>query len=98
MNVLAPISSIVASLRKAARMTSKRSDAGRSSIVSRSARSSASRRGGASSSRERMAFRNAWAKVRPMAIASPTDFMCVESSALAPLNFSKAKRGHLTTT
>ena len=62
------------------------------------AASSASRRGGESSSRERMAFRNAWENVRPIAIASPTDFMCVDSSALAPLNFSKAKRGHLTTT
>ena len=51
-----------------------------------------------SSSRERMAFAKAWPKVRPNAIASPTLFMCVLSSASAPRNFSKAKRGHLTTT
>jgi hypothetical protein len=54
--------------------------------------------GGASSSRERMAFKNACPNVRPIAIASPTDFMCVDSSALAPVNFSNANRGHLTTT
>ncbi len=36
--------------------------------------------------------------VRPMAIASPTDFIAVVSSALAPGNFSKAKRGILVTT
>ncbi len=47
---------------------------------------------------ERIAFMNAWPKVRPMAIASPTDFMWVDSTASAPANFSKAKRGHLTTT
>ena len=51
-----------------------------------------------SSSRVRIALPNAWPKVRPMAIASPTDFMCVVSSAVTPGNFSKAKRGHLTTT
>jgi hypothetical protein len=45
-----------------------------------------------------MAFANAWRNVRPIAIASPTDFMCVESAASTPGNFSKAKRGHLTTT
>jgi hypothetical protein len=51
-----------------------------------------------SSSRERIAFRKAWPKVRPMAIASPTLFMCVDSTSSTPWNFSKAKRGHFTTT
>ena len=56
------------------------------------------RSAGRSSSRERMALPKACRKVRPMAIASPTDFICVESSDETPGNFSKAKRGHLTTT
>ena len=38
------------------------------------------------------------AKVRPIAMASPTDFMAVLSSGSAPGNFSKAKRGILVTT
>ena len=38
------------------------------------------------------------AKLRPMAMTSPTDFMAVVSSGLAPGNFSKAKRGILVTT
>ena len=51
-----------------------------------------------SSSRLRRALAKACWKVRPMAIASPTDFMCVDRSGFTPGNFSKAKRGHLTTT
>lgn len=42
-------------------------------------------------SSDRIAFWNDSWKVRPMAIASPTDFIWVVSSALAPGNFSKAK-------
>ena len=38
------------------------------------------------------------AKVRPIAIASPTDFIEVVSTGSAPGNFSKAKRGILVTT
>ena len=38
------------------------------------------------------------AKVRPIAITSPTDFIEVVSSGSAPGNFSKAKRGILVTT
>ena len=38
------------------------------------------------------------AKVRPIAMASPTDFMAVVSIGSAPGNFSKAKRGILVTT
>ena len=37
-------------------------------------------------------------KVRPMAMASPTDFIAVPSSFSAPANFSKAKRGIFVTT
>ncbi len=51
-----------------------------------------------SSSRERSALAKAWEKVRPIAITSPTDFMCVVSVGEAVGNFSKAKRGHFTTT
>ena len=51
-----------------------------------------------SSSREPYAFRNASVNVRPIPIASPTDFIWVPSVASAPGNFSKAKRGNLTTT
>jgi hypothetical protein len=36
--------------------------------------------------------------VRPIAIASPTDFIEVVSVVSAPGNFSKAKRGILVTT
>ena len=49
-------------------------------------------------SSERSAFCRTSAKVRPMAMASPTDFIEVVSSGSAPGNFSKAKRGILVTT
>ncbi len=49
-------------------------------------------------SRLRSAFCSASVKLRPMAIASPTLFMCVVSSWLAAGNFSNANRGTLTTT
>ena len=55
------------------------------------------RHGRVSSSRERSALANACWKVRPIAIASPTDFMWVVRPASAPGNFSNANRGHLTT-
>ena len=47
---------------------------------------------------ERIALFSASAKLRPSAIASPTDFMCVVSSGSAPGNFSNANRGIFTTT
>ena len=47
---------------------------------------------------ERSAFCRLSANVRPMAIASPTDFIDVVSVSSAPGNFSKAKRGTLVTT
>ncbi len=49
-------------------------------------------------SSERRAFWRASVKFRPMAMASPTDFMVVVRVASAEGNFSKAKRGALTTT
>ena len=49
-------------------------------------------------SMERSAFcTDSW-KVRPMDIASPTDFMEVVSSGSVPANFSKVKRGIFVTT
>ena len=51
-----------------------------------------------SSSRERIAFANDSRKVRPIAIASPTDFMCVDRLPSAPGNFSNANRGIFVTT
>ena len=47
---------------------------------------------------ERSALPSASVKLRPIAIASPTLFMCVVSTGSAPGNFSKAKRGTFTTT
>jgi hypothetical protein len=51
----------------------------------------------APSSSERNAFMNASLKVRPIAITSPTDFICVVSVRSARGNFSNAQRGTLTT-
>ena len=45
-----------------------------------------------------MALPQASQKLRPMPIASPTDFIWVVSDASAPGNFSKANRGSFTTT
>ena len=78
-------------------MRSKRSARGVARRLSSSS-SSAGSSGAESSSRERIAFANDSRKVRPIAIASPTDFMCVVSSPSAPGNFSNANRGTLVTT
>ncbi len=53
---------------------------------------------GESSSRERIALAKDSLKVRPIAIASPTDCMCVVRCPMLPGNFSKAKRGIFVTT
>jgi hypothetical protein len=50
------------------------------------------------SSSERNAFMNASLKVRPIAITSPTDFICVVRVRSARGNFSNAQRGTFTTT
>jgi hypothetical protein len=47
---------------------------------------------------ERIALPSASARLRPIAIASPTLFMWVVSSRSAVGNFSNANRGTLTTT
>ena len=49
-------------------------------------------------SSERSAFWSDSLKVRPIAITSPTDFICGPSVSLAWGNFSKVKRGTLVTT
>ena len=49
-------------------------------------------------SRPRSAFCSDSWKVRPIAITSPTDFICVVSRSLAARNFSNVKRGILVTT
>ena len=49
-------------------------------------------------SSERKAFMSASEKERPIAIASPTLFIVVVKRGSASANFSKAKRGNLTTT
>ncbi len=50
------------------------------------------------SSSDRSALPRASVKLRPIAIASPTLFMCVVRVESAVGNFSKANRGTLTTT
>ena len=49
-------------------------------------------------SSERIALPSASRNVRPIAIASPTDFICGPRTLDADGNFSNANRGHLTTT
>ena len=49
-------------------------------------------------SRPRSAFWKLSWKVRPMAITSPTDFICVVRRESAAGNFSNAKRGIFVTT
>ncbi len=51
-----------------------------------------------SASSPRRPFWNASLNVRPIAITSPTDFICVVSVGSAVGNFSNAKRGIFTTT
>ena len=49
-------------------------------------------------SRPRMAFCNDSLKLEPIAITSPTDFICEVRVGLAPANFSKLNLGILVTT
>ena len=49
-------------------------------------------------SNDRSAFIKASENERPMAMASPTLFIVVVKRGSASANFSKAKRGNLTTT
>ena len=54
--------------------------------------------GAVGSSRDRRALPSASVKLRPMPIASPTDFMWVVRMGSAAGNFSNANRGILTMT
>ncbi len=85
-------------LRSSSSTVSNRSGPGVARPSSISSSESSARHGGLSSSRERSALAKACWNVRPMAIASPTDFICVVSVGSVPGNFSKANRGHFTTT
>ncbi len=49
-------------------------------------------------SRARKPFCHAERNVRPIAMVSPTDFICTPSVSSTSENFSKAKRGIFTTT
>ena len=49
-------------------------------------------------SRLRMPLPSACLNVRPIAITSPTDFICVPSTGSAPGNFSNCQRGIFATT
>ncbi len=75
-----------------------RSVAGSSFSSRSSARSRATTHPARSVSRARSPFWNASLNVRPIAIASPTDFIWVVSRKSAAGNFSNAKRGTFTTT
>ena len=96
-------SSGVAPARIASITTRRRPSCGVLASASRPALSSSTCRwlqsnGACLLSSERSAFCSASVKLRPIAIASPTDFMCVVSVGSAPGNFSKANRGTFTTT
>ncbi len=74
---------------------------GSSSFASSSSRGSSPRpssRPSAPISSERIALPRASGNVRPMAIASPTDFIWIVSRLSARGNFSNVQRGILTTT
>jgi hypothetical protein len=69
-----------------------------SASLSRSIHSWLQSNGAVRLSRLRRAFWSASVKFRPIAIASPTDFMWVVRVGSAAGNFSNANRGTLTTT
>ena len=103
MPVAAKTSSAVAPERSASITLRSRPSCGVRICSSRSSLSSSTSRWlqsktALSSSRLRSAFCSASVKLRPIAIASPTDFMCVVSVGSAAGNFSNANRGTLTTT
>jgi|LULL01.1.fsa_nt_gb hypothetical protein len=103
MLVAAKISSGVAPARIASMTFFRRPSCGRLISSSRLALSSSTHsllqsNSAPGRSSERSAFCSASVKLRPMAIASPTDFMCVVRVESAAGNFSNANRGTLTTT
>ena len=107
-----PVSSAISSIGIRARMArliwKTRSALGVRRATLSSAGSSDSRRSSSavfpatqparSISSARRPFWNDSLNVRPMAIDSPTDFICVVSRWSAVGNFSNAKRGNLVTT
>ena len=101
MPVAAASSPTVAPARIASCTTVSRPSCGTAQRAISSALSPGGRRqrsGAAGFSSERSAFCSASGKLRPIAMASPTDFMCVVSTGSAPGNFSNANLGTLTTT
>ena len=103
MAVASKTSSGVAPARMASMTTLSRPSCGcraasSSASLSSSTHSLAQSNSAPGRSSERSAFWSASVKLRPMAMASPTDFMCVVSVGSAAGNFSNAKRGTLTTT
>jgi hypothetical protein len=70
----------------------------RASSVSRSSGAAPSSRPSRPISSERTAFPSASGNVRPIAIASPTDFIWIVRRASARGNFSNVHRGIFTTT
>ncbi len=99
MPVTAASSAALAPARSALSMVPSRPSCGvlqRSSSAAASPGGPAKLNGPGLTSRDRSAFCRASAKDRPMAIASPTDFMCVVSAGSAPGNFSNANLGAFT--
>ena len=97
--VSSKISSSVMPMRKASATNRMRSGPASPISCSISSRSSVrSVRPSMPVSRPRRAFWKLSWKVRPMAITSPTDFICVVRRGSASRNFSNAKRGILVTT
>ncbi|MNV44684.1 hypothetical protein D3C71_1364520 [compost metagenome] len=97
--VSANTSSTLRPMAKASPTYQMRSGPGSPSSFSSTSRSCVfSFRPSTPTSRPRRAFWNDSWKVRPMAITSPTDFICVVRRESACGNFSKAKRGILVTT
>ena len=93
----------VAPARIACMTTPRRPSCGRAASASSSSTSRArsgvlNTNGAFGSSIERSALPSASVKFRPMAMASPTLFMCVVSVVSAAGNFSNANRGTFTTT
>ena len=101
MRVRFATSSTLIPARKARRTWKIRSHVGTSSFESSSSRGTLSRPSSRPSrpiSSERIALPRASEKVRPIAIASPTDFIWIVRRGSAFGNFSNAQRGIFTTT
>ncbi len=101
MRVRSAICSTDSPARNARRRWKRRSQVGSASFSKSSASESSvppSSRPSRPISSERIALPSASAKVRPIAIASPTDFIWIVRRGSASGNFSKVQRGIFTTT